>query len=140
MMFKSIIAGAKAVLGMGDVKGAGIAAVKEVAEWIDQRKFTPEEQAEYVLKVAPVYAKFMENTVNENSERSKTRRQLAILVIRNWVAMLWAAIFAWLWKPEWSSFILTIALSTALISLVLGIGAFFWGTHLLRGTPLKKDN
>lgn len=137
-MWAAIKKGFKAVVGFGG-SDTGLAAVKEVAEFIDNRKFTEEEQAKYVLEVAPFYAQFMQGTMSENTERSKTRRHLAILVIRNWLAMLWVSIFAWLWKPDWSGFILTIALSTALITLVLGIGAFFWGTHLLRGTKLKKE-
>jgi len=137
-MWGAIKNGVKAVIGIGG-SDTGLTAVKEVAEFIDNRKFTDEERAKYVLEVAPHYAKFMDGTLKENSQRSKTRRHLAILVIRNWIAMLWAAVFAWLWKPEWSGFILTIALSTALITLVLGIGAFFWGTHLLRDTKLSKD-
>lgn len=137
-MWSKIKAGAKAVFGMAG-SGTGAHAVKEAIKMFDERKFTEEERAEYVLKVAPVYAKFMENTVNESSQRSTTRRNLAMMVIRNWIAMLWVAIVAWIWNPEYSAFILTIAFSTALATLVLGIGAFFWGTHLLRGTRFKSN-
>jgi Flp pilus assembly protein TadB len=137
-MWGAIKKGVKAVVGFGS-SDTGLAAVKEVAEFIDDRKFTDEEKAKYVLEVAPHYAEFMNGTLKENTERSKTRRHLAIMVIRNWLAMLWVIIFGWLWHPEWAAFVVTIALSTALITLVLGIGAFFWGTHLLRGTKLKQE-
>jgi len=137
-MWSAIKSGVKAVIGMGS-SDTGLTAVKEVAEFIDNRKFTEEERAKYVLDVAPHYAQFMDGTLKESTQRSRTRRHLAIMVIRNWLAMLWVSIFAWLWKPDWSGFILTIALSTALITLVLGIGAFFWGTHLLRNTKFSKE-
>lgn len=137
-MWTAIKAGAKAFFGSPVAKD-GLEIVKGVGQFIDEQKFTEQEKAEYVKEMAPVYAAWMKSTVNENSERSRTRRHLAILIIRNWVGMLWASILVWLWKPDYAQFILTIALSTALITLVLGIGAFFWGTHLLRTTKLSKE-
>lgn len=145
--FSAIKHGVKGLFGR---KEGGASSVMEVARgiggFIDEQKFTPEEQAKMHAEVTiPAFQKYMESTVGENTERSITRRTLAIWVIKNWFLMLWVAIFAYGVElimdrtHEFSGFVLGIAVIPQLLYLVLGVGAFFFGAHINRDMPWSKS-
>ena len=124
----NILAGIKAFggwfLGQSD-NSKGMEIVKGVGGWIDGQQFTEQEQAQK-------YGEWFSKTVDENTDRSRTRRALALMIIRYWFCLLTAAIIVWPVNPTYAEFILAIALGAAMASLVLGVGAFFFGSHLLR--------
>ncbi len=127
----------KAVGFLAGSGGSGSDNVMKVASgigsWIDNNKYTDQEKAIDTLKIIGHFDKFMENTVNENSEKSKTRRDVAILVIRAELGFLLASALAWPISIEYSKFLLGLASETSPWGLLtLGVGAFFFGTHLLR--------
>lgn len=142
-MWSAIKLGVKSFFGQPEAIGSALdtvkAAVKGVGEFIDEQNYTEQEKAEYFKDLGKVYGHFLSNTVNESTERSKTRRALSIMVIKNWIGMVWLLIIVGAFNPEYARFIFSVAFHTALITLVLGIGAFFWGTHLLRTTKLSKE-
>lgn len=104
-----------------------------IGNWIDNAKYTDQEKATDTLKLLTHFDKFMENTVNENAEKSKTRRDVAILVIRAELGFLVAAALSWPISEEYAKFLLEIASETSPWGLLtLGVGTFFFATHLLR--------
>lgn len=104
-----------------------------IGNWIDNAKYTEQEKAIDTLKLISHFNKFMENTVNENSEKSKSRRDIAILIIRAELGFLIVAALSWPISEEYSKFLLGLASQTSPWGLLtLGVGAFFFGTHLLR--------
>lgn len=133
--FSGLLSGAKALLGFSGA-GNGADNVMRVATgigtWIDERKLTAEEQMKFHGTMVDHYSEFMKASVNENSQRSITRRSIAIWVIRLEAVFLvlygilasfgLAAAEVW-WK---------IAVDSPWGMLVLGVGAFFFGTHMLR--------
>lgn len=145
-IISGLLAGAKMLFGGGgDGVNNVMTVAKGVGNFIDEQEFTPEEKAKMNAEVVlPAMQKFMESTVGENTERSITRRKIALWVIRNWILMLWVSIIAFgieliLGTPEhvFSAFVLGIAVISELTWLVLGIGAFFFGAHIVRQAKEK---
>ncbi len=134
-MFQALWAGAKTLLGFsGAAKGADnvMKVATGVGNWIDEQNFTEEEAREHKLKIAGAYVEFLDASKNENTQRSITRREIAIWVIRVEMAclMLYGILASFeisaakVWKE--------ISFDSPLSILTLGVGAFFFGTHLLR--------
>lgn len=118
--------------GTGGSESNGMTVVKGIGNWIDEQKFTEQEKAEYSVERAKIYGNFLAQTVEENSERSRTRRALALLIIRWWLMMLTFCAIVWLFNPTWAEFIFKIATFSGVAWLVGGIGAFFFGAHIVR--------
>lgn len=138
--FTGIKEGFKAIFGGGSDGANNVMTVaKGIGGFIDEQKFTEQEKAEYVAKIMPAFQTYMDSTVSENTQRSITRREIAIWVIRNWVIMLWVGIVAYglelvisATNHEFSAFVLAIVTLSTVEYLVLGVGAFFFGAHIIR--------
>jgi hypothetical protein len=128
-------AGAKAVLGFsGASKGSEnvMKVATGIGSWIDEQKFTPEEQAKHNLTMVGLYGDFMKSTVAENTQRSITRRAIAIWVIRlEAIFLLLYGVLA-SFKLAVSEVWWKIAVDSPWGMLTLGVGAFFFGTHMIR--------
>lgn len=136
-------AGAKMVLGFGGGESKGSDNVMKIASgiggFIDEQNFTPEERAVYNAKMVDSYGGFMQSTVAENTQRSITRREVAILVIRVELAVLvFGAGFLGMYRKDWADIWWKIGVDSPLGLLTLGVGAFFFGTHMLRSFADKK--
>ena len=129
-----IIKGIKAIGNwfIGGSSDKGMEVIKGVGSWIDEQQYTDQEKAENAAARAEAYSKFMQQTIDENSERSRTRRSLALLVLRWWIFLLTLSAILYKVDHEWSAYIFKVATYQDVAFLVLGIGAFFWGSHLLR--------
>jgi hypothetical protein len=135
--FSGIWAGTKAVLGFSNAsKGADnvMKVASGIGGWIDGQKFTEQEKAEMNMKMVGYYGDFMQSTVGENTQRSITRRELAIWIIRTEIIMLVISVILHKIDPAWGAYVYTIATESPLGLLTLGVGAFFFGTHLVRAT------
>lgn len=106
--------------------------VRGVGTWIDERDFTAEEKSKANLDMAVKYTQYVDQTLQENTERSKTRRSLALMIIRMEVFLLLLSAAVFKVAPDWSEYLYRIAVESPLGLLTLGVGAFFFGTHLLR--------
>lgn len=109
-----------------------------IGNWIDNNKYTDQEKATNTLKILNHFDTFMANTVNENSEKSKTRRDVAQLVIRVELGFLIASGLLFKIDAAWSEYLFKVATDSPLGLLTLGVGAFFFGTHLIRATKGAK--
>lgn len=103
-----------------------------VGGWIDEQQFTDEEKSKFRGEVIEHYSRFVSNTVNENSERSKSRREIAILIIRFELALLLASAIAFKFDVLLSEYLFRLATQDPMSYLVLGVGAFFFSAHLIR--------
>jgi hypothetical protein len=103
-----------------------------VGNFIDEQNLTEEEAAHLRVKAAEQYGKFMESTVGENSQRSITRRELAIWIIRVELALLVFSVLLFKLDKPWGDYVYKICTDSPLGLLTLGVGAFFFGTHLVR--------
>ena len=107
--------------------------------WIDGQQFTEQESVEQSAKTIKDVQKFVVDTLGESTERSKTRRDIAVLVIRFYLLILFMSVMVFPFNKEWSAFTLSIATIPALGGLVVSIGVFFFGSHLIRGYQETKN-
>jgi len=140
-LLSGLWAGAKVLLGFsGAGKGADnvMTIAKGVGNFIDEQNFTEQEAREHKLKIADAYVKFLDASKDENTQRSITRREIAIWIIR--IELLCLMLYgtlasfnlgaAGVWKE--------ISFDSPLSVLTWGVGAFFFGTHLIRSAKNGK--
>lgn len=129
-----IFSGVKALLGVSGGKGADnvMKVATGIGKWIDNNKFTDQEKATYRAKMLVHYSAYMESTVGENSERSRTRREIAMWIIRTEIGLLVISGLLYKFDAGWAEYIYKICTDSPLGLLTLGVGAFFFGTHLVR--------
>lgn len=137
-ILKGIISGVKAVFGANQDGASNVMRVATgVGNWIDEQQFTAEEKAKYNAETAQQFQAFMESTVKENTERSRTRRSLAIWIIRTWISLIIASIIAFAAGADSTAeYIWKIVTYSSMDYLVLGVGGFFFGAHIIRQTKL----
>ena len=114
--------------------------VRGVGTWIDERKFTEEEKAKVNLELAAKYANFVGTTMDENTERSKTRRSLALWVIRLEAFFLVMSAATFKFDQAWSEYWYKIAVDSPWGLLTLGVGSLFFGVHVLRAMAGDKQS
>jgi hypothetical protein len=121
-------------MGSSGEKNAELArdTIRAAGTWIDEQKFTPEEKSKANLELATKYANFVDQSLQEKTERSKTRRSLALFIIRFEGFFLFMSTVMYKVDPDWSKYIYKIAVDSPWGLLTLGVGAFFFGTHFLR--------
>ena len=128
------------LIGKNTSKGADnvLEAAKGVGNWVDNLAHTDQEKAELSLEtkklVLNAAGKFMESTVGENTERSITRRELALLIIRFELVLIALSIALYKIDEDYSKFIWEIATNDPLNYLVGGVGAFFFMAHIVRAS------
>ncbi len=105
---------------------------KGIGNWIDEQQFTEAEKAEYNKQLIENYAVYMQNVAVENTARSRSRRAIALWIIRVEIFFLLMSAAVYRLDPEWSKYLYQIATDSPLGLLTLGIGAFFFGTHMIR--------
>ncbi len=135
-----LVSGFKAIFGVGKSGSDNVLKVASgIGGWIDGQQFTEQEKAEYNANTVKAYSDFMASTMAENTERSITRRNLSIWIVRFEIFLLTASAVIYKFDGELSLFIYKIATTEPMSYLVLGVSAFFWGTHLVRQLPKKAD-
>jgi len=70
--------------------------VNNLLSKVDDSKFTVQEKAAYNKQLADSTMEFYKLTLNENTVRSKTRRKIAILLIKNYLFIFWIFVLLWL--------------------------------------------
>jgi len=133
-----LVSGFKAIFGAGQDGSSNVMKVASgIGGWLDGQQFTEQEKAEFNAKMIGSYSEFMASTVAENTERSRTRRDLSIWIIRTEIALLVASVITYKLDAELSEYIYRVATDSPMGYLTLGVGAFFWGTHMLRSATKK---
>lgn len=103
--------------------------VAKAGAWIGNSKFTAEEQAELNLKLSDGVQKFVVDTLSENTDRSKARREIAVFFIKFYGLMLFMCGMTYPIQAEWSQVWFELATSLAVGGLVTSISVFFFGSH-----------
>ena len=107
--------------------------------WIGNMSYTEEDKAEGMAKLRESVQKFAVDTLAENTDRSKTRREVAVFVIKFYCVCLFMSGVTYPIESGWSAVWLTISTSVGLVGLVSGVGIFFFGTHAMRSYQNKKS-
>jgi len=131
--------GSKAVDNILD-KDSGL--LTQVGGWIGNMNFTPEEQAEMNVKMSDAVADFAVKTLSENTERSKTRRSVAVMWIKSQLALVFLIVMVAPFDMELAKFYAEIAFGALMMGGTWSVIAFFFGGHMLSGhlgMGKKKD-
>ena len=105
---------------------------------IDAVWYTDEEKAAAKQKAAETLLEFWKTTANENTERSKARRELAKMVFRVYFSLILIGVGTYLVRPEFSAFVFdVVGKITWLVGLVGGI---YFGPHQISKIWTKNGN
>lgn len=136
-LFSFFTAAPKAVDDVFD-KDNGL--LTQFGEFVGNANFTEEEKKELMAAQANDVRKFVVATLSESTDRSKSRRNIAELVIRFFVLMLFLSGVVYPFNPEWSAVWLGLAINAPVGGLVSAISIFFFGSHLItRHNETKGD-
>jgi len=114
----------------------------QVGGWVGNMNFTPEEIAEMNLKLSDAVSDFAVKTLSENTERSKTRRSVAIMWIKAQLALVLLVVIVAPLDMELAKFYAEIAFGALMMGGTWSVIAFFFGGHMLSGhlgLSKKKD-
>lgn len=111
-----------------------------VSKGIDNLGFTQQEKAEFTKEMAEGLAKYTIETLGESSDRSRTRRDIAIMIVSLYLLVFVAALVLLLAFNNVASVRLIIELSNEmnLSTGFLMVLAFFFGGYYLQNLIGKK--
>ena len=112
--------------------------VKGVRSMIDDSKFTPEEAMRANITIADKTAEFVGNTLSENTERSVTRRRIAVFFMYFFCSWIVSIALSWLFKKELAEFMLKLTSDLNLHWAFIAVIGFFFGSYTLRQYTGKK--
>ena len=109
--------------------------VVRAGEWIGNLSYTEEEQAENRSEIAKEVIKFVETTLHENTERSKTRRAIAVAWIRVQLFLILITALVIPIDKDLAKEYFALATSEVMLwgtgsVIVFFFGAYVWGTHI----------
>ena len=99
--------------------------------WVGNMNFTEEEAAELNAKTANEVRQFVVDTLNESTDRSRARREIAVFWMKYYALMLFMGGMLYPIDREWSSVWIKLATSLAVGGIVSAITIFFFGSHAL---------
>jgi len=101
----------------------------QVGGWVGNSNFTPEEAAEHNAALGVAVRQYAVDTLAENTDRSKARREIAVFFIKFYALMLFMAGMTYPIDPGWSKVWILLTTSLAVGGLVGAISVFFFGSH-----------
>lgn len=101
----------------------------QVGGWVGNMKLTQEEVIEFNAKTVSSVQEFVKATLSESTERSITRRAIAVLWIKAQLSVVLMACIAAPWNMELAGFYYELATSTLMITVTTAICIFFFGSH-----------
>lgn len=122
----------------------------QVGQWVGHQQFTEEEKAIMDKGMVEAVQGFAVATLSENTDRSKARRELALMWFRMHVFFIRVTFLCALVdhliiklgkQTEYELLTVTsnITFDPWLCGITGGIGLFFWGSHALRSSKLSND-
>jgi len=114
--------------------------IAKAGGWIGNLKLTDEEIMEQNAKTVSSVQVFVKDTLAENTARSKTRRDVAVLWIKVQLGLILMCAIAAPFDMELAEFYFTLASSALMFSTTTAIVIFFFGSHGLSKYQDKKTN
>lgn len=114
--------------------------IAQVGNWIGNMSLTKEEVIEFNAKTVASVHMFVKATLGESTERSKTRRAIAVLWIKSQLGIVLMSCISAPWNLELANFYYKMATSTLMITGTTAIIIFFFGSHgIARYNESKGD-
>ena len=114
----------------------------QVGGWIGNMNFTDEERAKMNKTMADGTAKFVVDTLSENTVRSKARRDIAVLWIKFELLLIFMIAIIAPFNMEVAKFWLSLAFGELMFWGTMSVLAFFFGPYMLNkhmGIKRKVD-
>ncbi len=120
----------------------GIDLVQKAANGLDVAWLTKEEKVQYMAGIMDQAIEFNRVTHDENTEKSKTRRNLARIIIWNYLAVIDFGIFWFVFKDVTQGkniiTLSTSAFATMVICVVVFYFGYYGGVALMNANKKKK--
>ena len=111
----------------------------KVGGWVGNMKLTQEEVIEFNAKTVASVQSFVQSTLSESTERSITRRSIAVLWIKAQLSLVIMCAIAAPWDMVLAEFYFKLATSGLMITATTAIIIFFFGSHgIARMNESKK--
>lgn len=107
-----------------------------VGGFVNDLNLSDEERVKYAQKTADAAAKFAVDTLGENTQRSLTRRRIAVDWIRVQLVMLICVFIMAAYDADKAKILFEIATSEIMFWGTMGVMTFFFGGYYLNGAQL----
>ena len=101
----------------------------QVGSWIGNMNLTDEELIKHNIKTVADVQDFVRATLSESTERSRTRRSIAVLWIKSHLSLVMFCCIAAPWNMELAQFYFNLTTSTMMLSVTTAITIFFFGSY-----------
>lgn len=109
--------------------------------WVGNANLTAEDAAELNISTAKGVREFVIETLEESTDRSKARREIATFFIKFYAILVFMSGMTHPIDPEWSMVWFNLATSLSVGGLVAAISVFFFGSHgMVRVNKSKSDD
>lgn len=112
----------------------------QVGSWVGNMNLTKEEVIEFNAATVASVQTFVAATLSESTERSKTRRSIAILWIKSHLAIILMCCICAPWNMTLAEFYFNLATSTVMVTVTSAICLFFFGSYGLARHNESKQN
>ena len=112
---------------------AAVDTIGDIRSAIDVLILTPEEKIQYEQKGMEQFLEFQKLNMEQNSERSKARREIARLIVQAQAVQLFFIGAAWVIDREWAAFLLNLNIKLKFGVTFLTIGCFYFGYYGVQG-------
>ena len=119
----------KSAKAQDDILDKDSGLIAKLGGWVGNMNLTKEEVLEFNAKTVMSVQAFAAATLNESTDRSKTRRSIAVLWIKAQLAMVLMACISAPWNLELAAFYGELATSSLMITGTTAIIIFFFGSH-----------
>jgi hypothetical protein len=116
-------------------KAADIAldTVGDIRSAIDVLILTEEEKIQYSQKGMDQFLEFQKLNMEQNSERSKARREIAFLIVKAQLLQLFVIGTAWIINKEWAEFMLKLNIGMKIGAAFFAAIVFYFGYYGVQG-------
>ena len=114
-------------------------AVDKVGKAADTLNFSQQERAQLNAETVEGLARFVNETANESTDRSITRRYLAIMIIAVYLLISMIIVVYYPFNHEVASQLVKLVIELDLGIAFISVIAFFFGAHMIRGFVAPKN-
>ena len=121
----------------------------QVGRFIGNQQYTEQEKQEDQKELSKAVQAYAVATMGENTERSKTRRDIAVMWFKMQRQLIYLQVFCFFTDKGYymtyqidlglSGGFSEIAFNQSIWAITSGIGLFFWGSHALRSSKWSKE-
>jgi hypothetical protein len=112
---------------------AAIDTVGDIRSAIDVLILTEEEKIQYSQKGMDQFLEFQKLNMEQNSERSKARREIAFLIVKAQLLQLFVIGTAWMFNKEWAEFLLKLNTALKIGAAFFAAIVFYFGYYGVQG-------